>query len=145
VTGRYYFTVMVAFMLGWIAQWYVNVPAVVNVCVKVAPVPSGSLLNELSSAVTVWLVESWFIHVTVVPTATSSVAGEKEKFWIVTAPAAAPPPPDDACGAVLAAGGVAVAAAGAAVELLEHAARASAATAMSVAILVARMTILQRQ
>ncbi len=43
------------------------------------------LLNTPLSLVIVCVTESLFVHVTLVPTATVNVAGEKEKFDIVTA------------------------------------------------------------
>jgi len=48
-----YWTTMVAVMLGWIAQWYVYVPAVVNVSLNELPFESRLLSNVPSSAVTV--------------------------------------------------------------------------------------------
>ena len=69
-----------------------NVPAVENVWLNVAPGSSGPLSNEPSSAVTVCWVESALVHVTVVPTGTVSVFGVNLKSWIVTdCPAVAEP------------------------------------------------------
>ena len=77
-------------MFGWILQWYVNVPADVNVWLYVAPGVSVSLVVPPVSMVTVWPTVSWFVQVTEPPTLTLIVAGPKAKFWIVTADAAAP-------------------------------------------------------
>jgi hypothetical protein len=63
------------------------VPAWVKVKLKVAPLARVLLANKPVWEVTVWLTESWFVQVTVVPTVTVSVAGEKAKSLIVTAAA----------------------------------------------------------
>ncbi len=57
-------TTTVAFMLAWMEQWYGNVPALVNVKLKTAPGARSPLENELSSAVTVCVVESSLVQVT---------------------------------------------------------------------------------
>ena len=80
-----YATVMVPFMVGWNRQAYSNVPAASKVWLKVPPCPRAPLSNDPSLAVTVCCVPSSFVHVTVVPTATSSEAGAKAKPLIVTA------------------------------------------------------------
>ncbi len=79
-------------MLGWMAQWYANVPAFANVCLKVDPLEIALLSKDPSSAVTVWDGESLFVHVTVEPTVTVIEVGPNEKFWIVTSlPEVVPP------------------------------------------------------
>src|SRR5450759_4317910 len=83
-------------MLAWIPQTYVNVPAVANVRVYVAPVASGSLPVVPSSHFTLCLGESMLVQVTVAPDFTVRLAGANAKFWIVMA--------SDAAGAWLAAG-----------------------------------------
>src|SRR5690348_15310687 len=139
-------------MVGWIEQWYLNVPAVVNVWLNVLPGETVLLSNDASSAVTVWPVLSAFVQVTFVPTATDRLLGPNAKFWIVTAsppPAAAEAPLDAASdaaalgAAALAAaeaaalGAAALAAAVAAVDEpepeLPHAARASTARRAAIA------------
>jgi len=62
------------------------VPAVVNVCWNVEPLARSGLAALPSSRVTVWVVESLFVQVTVVPERTLRVAGEKLKFAIATDP-----------------------------------------------------------
>jgi hypothetical protein len=75
-------------------QWYLNVPAVSKVCVKVWPLLIGEEVNELSSATTVCCVESSNFQVTVVPAETVKVIGVNMKLLISTVeppPAAAEP------------------------------------------------------
>jgi hypothetical protein len=90
-------TVIVAFIVGWISQWYAYVPGVANVKDMLAPAPIGLQSNEVpSSAVAVWVVASWLVQVTVVPAGTESVAGENAKPAMVTvcvpvAPSVQPP------------------------------------------------------
>ena len=57
-----------------------KVPAWVNVCLKLWPEASWPESNAPSSEVIVWAVESLFVKVTSVPTATSIEEGLKEKF-----------------------------------------------------------------
>jgi hypothetical protein len=116
---------MVPFMLAWIPQTYVNVPAVANVRVYDAPVPSVSLVAVPSSHLTLCPAESWFVQVTVVPAFTVRLAGANAKFAIVTAlPAAA-----GALAAALGAAALAAGLAGGGVGVAEppHAARATLA------------------
>ena len=56
---------------------------------KVCPLAIGEDANELSSALTVWSVESSNFHVTVVPTGTVRLPGMNMKFMISTVD---PPP-----------------------------------------------------
>jgi hypothetical protein len=67
----------------------VNVPAVENVWLNVAPGAIVLVPNEPSSAVTVWPVLSLFVQVTVEPTDTLIDAGWKEKSLMLTAAAEA--------------------------------------------------------
>jgi len=55
---------------------YVNVPAVENVLLNVAPGASVPDLNDPSSAVASWAVTSLLVQVTVPPTATETGFGE---------------------------------------------------------------------
>src|SRR5215218_3838754 len=71
-------------MSGWIAQMYVYVPGVVKVNWNVAPCWSSSLVKDRSVAETVWSTPSSFVHVTVVPSRTVSVDGEKAKSLMIT-------------------------------------------------------------
>jgi hypothetical protein len=68
----------------WILQWYAKVPFWLKVCWKVAFLARVPLSNRLSLLVTVWEVESLFVHVTVVPTETVNVDGTKAKPEIFT-------------------------------------------------------------
>jgi hypothetical protein len=63
-------------MFGWIVHLYVNVPAVENVLLNVAPGPILPELNDPSSAVAVCAVESLFVQVTVPPTEMETGFGE---------------------------------------------------------------------
>ena len=67
-------------------QWYPKVPAVVKVWVNELPAAMSPLLKEPPSAVTVWVTESWFVHVTVLFTPITTVIefGLNEKFWMLT-------------------------------------------------------------
>ena len=96
-------------------------PAVENVWLNVWPFAIVLLPNDPSSAVTVCPALSWFVQVTVEPTATVCEAGLNAKPWMVTAvPAAAETAADGAGEAVPAAGG---ADDGAGEDPVEHAAR----------------------
>jgi hypothetical protein len=116
------------------------VPALANVWLNVAPVASVALLNEPSSAVTVWPALSLLVHVTVVPTATVTAAGWKLKSAIDTAvPLAA-----DAAADAAAADGTddgAADDAGACVELPEQAAIMSIAVKTKAASRAWRMLV----
>jgi len=61
------------------------VPAVLKLRLKAPPLPSVPLLNAPVSDITVWAVVSLLVQVTVVPTETVIVAGEKAMFWMDTA------------------------------------------------------------
>jgi len=67
------------------------VPGSSNLNEYAAPFANELLVNNdpcatgpLASPTMVWLAESWFTHVTVVPRGTVIVAGLKAKFWMVT-------------------------------------------------------------
>ena len=75
---------MAPVMNGCMEQWYLNVPAVPKVWVKVWPLPIGEEANDLSSATTVCCAESSNFQVTVVPTETVRVIGVNMKFLIST-------------------------------------------------------------
>jgi len=69
---------------GWIVQWYVNVPAPVNVWLNEAP---GAMRPESQLLlVDVCVVLSLLCHVTVVPTATLTGFGENADVVMVDAP-----------------------------------------------------------
>jgi hypothetical protein len=70
-------TVTVPVMYVWMLQWYLNVPAWPNVWLKVFP--DARLEDEklLSSAVTVCVAMPVFVHVTLSPTETVTLEGEK--------------------------------------------------------------------
>jgi hypothetical protein len=111
--------VTLAFMPAWIVQWNPCVPAAAKTRVwdpvlksPMSPVPSpaaAAVLPAASSQVTLWETPDWFCHVTVDPTATVRVAGEKlldpmQKVLAghvggggggVTIPPSPPPPPQD--------------------------------------------------
>jgi hypothetical protein len=77
---------MVAFMDGWITQWYEYVPGAVNVNWYDAPSGSGSEENATDEPVSEpiwWAVLSWFDHVTVVPVLIVSISGVNAKFLIM--------------------------------------------------------------
>ncbi len=65
-------------------QWYETVPACLNVKLKVIPGFSMPESNDPSSAVTVWAVESLFVHFIVVPALTVRESGLKAKLAMVT-------------------------------------------------------------
>jgi hypothetical protein len=86
-------------------QRYANVPAVENLRVKVLLGAMSPESKPLSTAVTVWVLASWFVQVTVDPVFTVNVLGPKAKFLMVAAlavvgpdgaPAADVPPPHPA-------------------------------------------------
>ena len=64
-------------MKGWIEQWYVYVPGVVNVREYVSSVCNALEEYCLSSAVTSCAVLSLFVQITCVPAAMSNVTGVK--------------------------------------------------------------------
>ena len=70
-------TFTVPVMLPWKLHTYVNEPSVVKECTKLPPALSVPLSNEALSALTVCFDPSSFSHVTVAPTPTVMVAGEK--------------------------------------------------------------------
>ena len=80
---------------GWMAHRNAKVPAVAKRCRNVSPEPMTSLPKEPSAPVTVCSRSSWFVHVTVPPTATRIDDGRKTRSPIVAATEvdAAPPPP----------------------------------------------------
>jgi len=84
-----YFTMTVPFipMLTWYVQLYGNVPAVLKVVVAEPPPGILPVSQTPVSLVEVWAYTSRFFHVTVVPTATVIVAGEKAIpcIWTVLA------------------------------------------------------------
>src|ERR1044071_4438508 len=76
---------ILAFMKGWIWQWYGNVPALLSVIVFDEPGSRSPVSNAPPSAVIVWVVLSLLVTVTLAPVLTSSVEGLNLKSWIVTA------------------------------------------------------------
>jgi hypothetical protein len=84
--ASYSVTVTVAVMLGWILQWYGNVPTVSNVYEYVWPWLRCALCGPagLPVPVTVCAVLSLLVQVTVVPFLTVIAAGENAKFSMVT-------------------------------------------------------------
>jgi len=104
-----YFTVIVATIRGCTLQKYVKVPASLNVKLNVlaawirplltrpspverlglgvgdAPLGSGGALGGGVPVVMVWLTGSSFVHVTVVPLTTSTVAGLNAKLLMLMA------------------------------------------------------------
>jgi hypothetical protein len=78
-------TVMVPCIVGWIEQWYANVPAAANeIVLLLAPGAIGPVSNrpEVSDVAVCVVPSTRFCHVTVSPTLI--VAGAKLKFWIAT-------------------------------------------------------------
>jgi ribosomal protein S18 acetylase RimI-like enzyme len=124
-------------MLLWIEQWYLKVPAALNVFANVAPGARFPLFGPLSN-VTVWVTLPVFVQVTVAPTLTDVSAGWKLLSTIETldAPAA---PPDDADAAEP--GAAELGAAGLGVLALEHAANASEAASTNPVILMMRTVV----
>src|SRR5215472_8338673 len=88
-------------MCGCTAQKYSYVPARSNRRENVSSVSSAGELNCLSLAVTVCGTSSRFVHITVLPAATVTSAGEYEKLSIDTFAVrwSLPPPPPPALGA----------------------------------------------
>lgn len=124
-----------------------NVPAVVNVRVYVAPVASVALVAVPSSHLTLCEGPSWLVQVTLAPDFTVRLAGANAKFWIVTAsPATAgwlAAVLASALAAALGAATLGAGLAGAAVGLaaLPHAASARLADSASPMISVRRMGV----
>src|SRR5947209_14349283 len=81
-------------MNGWMAQWYLNVPAWGKVCWNVVPTAMFFESHAPSSAVVVCVTLSLFVHVTVWPGATVIDCGAKANPAIVT-----PVPPVAGAGA----------------------------------------------
>lgn len=75
---------MEAFIFGWTPQWYVYVPTWAKVKLNESPWAKLMEPQELSSAVTSWLTESWLVHFTVVPTLMVSETGLNAKPEIAT-------------------------------------------------------------
>src|SRR5215203_3055675 len=85
------------------AQWYENVPALSKANENFPPGATIPEFQPVASDVDVWDMESVFVHVTVVPTATSAGLGVKAllpRTWAPTGieTAAAAPPPGDGVG-----------------------------------------------
>jgi hypothetical protein len=80
---------MVPFMIvGWIWQWYGNVPAVAKVCWNVPDDFWSELKLEPSSDVTVWVCPSESQpQVTVLPAVTENVVGLNRSFCTRISPA----------------------------------------------------------
>jgi hypothetical protein len=70
--------------VGWIVQWYLNVPALRNTRLKVSPGASEPESHTPLIDVEVWAVFPAFVHRTLVPFAMVIVAGLKAKFTIFT-------------------------------------------------------------
>jgi hypothetical protein len=73
-------------------QWYANVPALLKVKVNCWPCCSWLLVkmapfenNGVASLTITCGAESWFVHMTIVPTGTETDAGTKAKFWMAMA------------------------------------------------------------
>ena len=68
------------------AQWYGNVPVCWNAKENLPPGATIPEFQPVASDVDVWEIESVFVHVTVVPTATSRASGVKALFPRDSAP-----------------------------------------------------------
>ncbi len=78
-------TTMVPFIVGWIEQWYANVPATANATVLVPPATICPVsANAPLSDVAVWANGSMFRQVMLSPTLIVAVGGMNEKFWMTT-------------------------------------------------------------
>lgn len=76
-------TMTVPVIKGWMAQWYVNVPAVEKVNENDCPWLSEPEFQETADAASLLVVceaLSWFVQTTVVPTGMVTVSGPKAKF-----------------------------------------------------------------
>lgn len=71
---------MVPVMKGCVEQWKVNVPALVNVNVKLWSLERLPLSNSAVSLITVWFAGSRLVHVTFAPALTVRLFGVKAKF-----------------------------------------------------------------
>ncbi len=81
---------MVPFIVEWIAQWNVYVPALVKVRPSLLPLPMVGVKHEPSSSVAVWPALSPLVNVMTSPTLAVIAEGLKAKFSIetLTVPAA---------------------------------------------------------
>src|SRR3954462_3698881 len=73
--SRGYLTTTIAFMNGWKAQWYANVPAVVKLTDFDLPGLIACVSKERASAVAVWAVEADFLQVIRPPFLTAITPG----------------------------------------------------------------------
>jgi len=71
--------------VGWIVQWYLNVPTFLNTRPKAAPGASTPESHSPLFDVVVWLTLPPFVHLTFVPFAMVIVLGLKAKLMIFTA------------------------------------------------------------
>jgi len=71
--------------VGWIVQWYLNVPTFLNTRPKVAPGASTPESHTPLFDVVVWLTLPPFVHLTLVPFAMVIVLGLKAKSMIFAA------------------------------------------------------------
>jgi hypothetical protein len=69
-------------------QWYGNVPAVWNATENRPPSATVPEFHPGASDVEVWAIESLFVHMTVVPTATLRSSGVNARLPSVAAPTA---------------------------------------------------------
>jgi hypothetical protein len=76
-------TLIVPVIKGWTEQWNGKLPAEVNVCVKVAPVPSTPDSHRPVSLVVEWG-EPAHVHLTESLTLMLTLVGEKAKFTMLT-------------------------------------------------------------
>ena len=73
-------TTTVPFMNRWMEQWYVNVPALMNLKGNDVPVAITPESHPGMSEVEVWLIASRLVQVTVSPTLIGVVGGLKAEF-----------------------------------------------------------------
>jgi hypothetical protein len=77
-------TILPRINVGWIVQWYLNVPTLLNTWPKVAPGASTPESHKPLFDVVVWLTLPPFVHLTFVPFAIVIVLGLKAKLMIFT-------------------------------------------------------------
>ena len=70
--------------VGWIVQWYLNVPTFLNTRPKAAPGASTPEFHKPLFEVVVWLTLPRFVHLTFVPFAMVIALGLKAKLTIFT-------------------------------------------------------------
>src|SRR6266540_2250998 len=77
-------TILPCINVGWIVQWYLNVPTFLNTRPKAAPGASTPESHKPLFEVVVWLTVPLFVHLTFVPFAMVIVLGLKAKLTIFT-------------------------------------------------------------